>query len=348
MNAPPRLPLPSPATSHAAAMPPPATAPRASSGLRPDRTPASDTFMQLPALVATNTPGNRVRGGQLAVLGIPWDGSVTCRRGASAGPKAIREASRLCRSHSLLMGVEVFGRLPGRDAGDVAVRTGDPAETMERIAACVTELHDAGADVIALGGDHSVLVPILRATSRRHAGLTLIQIDAHFDTTDAGGPPWRHHGTCVRDAIAEESVAGHRVFQIGLRGSVGTRDYFRFAEEQGISLLTMCGAHDPAGRAAFLARLRRQAGDGPCYLTFDIDGVDPAFAPGTGTPVPGGFTSYEALALLREFKGLNVVGADVVEVAPAYDSPGQITSLLAAALVLELGALIAASPRHRT
>lgn len=273
----------------------------------------------------------------LAVLGVPFDGLVTSRPGARFGPAAIRQSSNLCRNYSQLMDVGVYERLRSIDAGDVAIQPFDYQETFRRIESRVDELQSRGAAVVALGGDHSILVPLLRATAKRHPHLTLIQFDAHSDISDGF-----HHGASIRTVIEEGIVEGSRVFQIGIRGTLETACYHDFRTEAGIHHLDMTAFHDPAARGPFLEMLRETAGTGPCYITFDIDAIDPAFAPGTGTPVVGGLTSYEALTMLRSFRGLRIIGGDVVEVAPAYDS-SEITSLLAAAIAFEIAALVAIS-----
>lgn len=293
------------------------------------------TFSRLPHITSINDQEF-----DLAVLGIPFDGMVTNRPGARFGPNAIRQSSIRGRSYSQQMEVAVYDRLRSVDVGDVQVNPFDYAETFRQIESRVTELQQKGAAVVSLGGDHSVLLPILRATNRKYPGLTVIQFDAHTDTSDEGWGQRFHHGTPVRRAIEEGLVQGNRIFQIGIRGSIGSAGYNDFANEAGIHILNMQAFHDSALRATFLERLREVAGSDPCYLTFDVDGIDPAFAPGTGTPVVGGLTSFEALNMMRSFRGLKFIGGDVVEVAPAYDS-SDITSLLAATLVFEIAALIA-------
>ncbi len=296
------------------------------------------TFGRLPH--ATALDPNEI---DLAILGIPFDGLVTFRPGARLGPNAIRQSSTLCRNYSQQMDVAVYERLRAVDAGDVAVSAFDFAQTFREIEDRVGELQRLNTAVVSLGGDHSILLPILRATAEIHPNLTLIQFDAHTDTSDSseesGGRRY-HHGTCVRRAIEEGLVRGTRVFQIGIRGTIASADYLDFARQQNIHILDMPGFHDPEIRRAFLDTLRETAGSGPCYLTFDIDGIDPAFAPGTGTPVVGGLTSFEALNLMRALRGFHFVGGDVVEVAPAYDA-SNITSLLGAAIAYEIAALIA-------
>lgn len=276
----------------------------------------------------------------LAVLGIPFDGMVTNRPGARFGPNAIRQSSIRCRNYSQQMEVGVYERLRAIDVGDVTVNPFDYVETFREIENRVTELQQRGAAVVSLGGDHSILLPILRATSKKYSKLTMIQFDAHTDTSDEGWGQRFHHGTPVRRAIEEKLVPGSQIFQIGIRGSSGSASYNDFANDAGIHILNMEAFHDPKRRRAFLRTLREVAGSDPCYLTFDVDGIDPAFAPGTGTPVVGGLTSFEALSMMRSFRGLNFIGGDVVEVAPAYDC-SDITSLLAATLVFEIAALIA-------
>lgn len=276
----------------------------------------------------------------LAILGVPYDGLVTFRPGARFGPGAIRQSSVLVRNYSRQMEVAVYERLRSVDAADVSVNPFDYEETFRSIEASVEALSERGAAVISLGGDHSILVPILRAIRRRHESLTLIQFDAHSDTSE-GSPSQRiHHGTIIRQAMEEELVAGNRIFQIGLRGTVGSADYDDYGVRVGIRRLDMSGCHDPARRSAFFETLRASAGSGPCYVTFDIDAIDPAFAPGTGTPVPGGLSSFEAFELLTSLRGLKIIGGDVVEVAPVYDS-SNITSLLGASIAFEIAALVA-------
>jgi len=276
----------------------------------------------------------------LAVLGIPFDSLVTNRPGARFGPTAIRQSSIRGRNYSQQMEVGVYDQLRSFDVGDVNVNPFDYAETFREIETRVSELQERGAAVVSLGGDHSILLPILRATSRRYPDLTVIQFDAHTDTSDGGWGQRFHHGTPVRRAIEEGLVRGNHVFQIGIRGSIGRAGANDFANQAGIHILNMRDFHDPKVRGAFQDELHQVAGSGPCYITFDVDGVDPAFAPGTGTPVVGGLTSFEALDMMRSFRGLKFIGGDVVEVAPAYDS-SEITSLLAATLVFEIAALIA-------
>ncbi|MFN0108227.1 MAG: agmatinase [Blastocatellia bacterium] len=283
----------------------------------------------------------------IAVLGIPFDSLVTYRPGARFGPNAIRQSSVLCRSYSQQMEVEVYSLSRVGDAGDVSVNPFDYLETFRQIEAKIAALQNIDASVVSLGGDHSILLPILRAMSKKYSNLTLIQFDAHTDTSDGVSLGSRHHhGTSIRRAIEEGVIQGDRIFQIGIRGTFGSASYNDFAKQAGIKILDMKGAHNSYERELFIQKIREVAGDDPCYLTFDIDGIDPAFAPGTGTPVVGGLTSFEALDIMHCLKGLQFIGGDVVEVAPAYDH-SEITSLLGAAIAFELMALIAIARQLR-
>ncbi|HEX7190326.1 MAG TPA: agmatinase, partial [Thermoanaerobaculia bacterium] len=289
----------------------------------------ASTFARLPAM----NPGDTAI--DLAILGVPFDGLVTFRPGARFGPGAIRQSSVLCRNYSRSMEVAVYERLHSVDAGDAPVNPFDYEETFRSIEAAVGALQERGAAVISLGGDHSILLPILRATHRRHGSVTLIHFDAHNDTSDGPEGQKMHHGTIIRRAIEEGIVEGNRIFQIGLRGTIGSAEDDEYGVRAGIRRLDMSGFHDAARRAAFTETLRATAGLGPCYLTFDVDAIDPAFAPGTGTPVPGGLTSFEALDMMASLRGLRIIGGDVVEVAPAYDS-SNITALLGASIASEI------------
>ena len=277
----------------------------------------------------------------IAILGIPWDGLVTHQPGARFGPREIRQASVLCRSFSLAMGTSVYERARVIDAGDVEISNFNYEATFREIEFRASALQAKDISVVSLGGDHSVLLPLLRSVSRQHGRFILVQFDAHTDTSIAGKGQYCHHGTVVRNAIEEGLINGGDIYQIGIRGSFEGADYLSYGEDQGINVLDMHDFHNADRRAAFTQRIREVAGDSPVYLTFDIDGIDPAFAPGTGTPVPGGLTSFEAIDVMRDFRGLNLVGGDVVEVAPIYDNRAGITSLLAANIVLQICALVA-------
>ncbi len=278
----------------------------------------------------------------VVLLGIPFDGGTTYRPGARFAPRAVREASALNRNFNPHLGVHVFERLSVVDGGDVGVNPLQIQKTFKNIEEHITRVHEAGARCISIGGDHSILLPDLRAIQKKFGEITLIQFDAHTDTADSAWGEKYHHGTPIRRAIEEGLLVGPKIFQIGIRGPLTSPTQEDYVKEQGIQVLDIESFYDLSKRSEFLSKIRNVAGDGPCYLSFDVDGVDPAYAPGTGTPVVGGMTSFEALQTVRGLQGLHFVGADVVEISPAYDH-ADITSLLGAALVFEMLSLMAKS-----
>jgi guanidinopropionase len=293
------------------------------------------TFSRLPYV-----PDLKGKDVDVAILGIPFDGGTTYRPGARFGPRAVRDASTLNRNYNPYLGVEIYERLNIVDAGDVGVNPINLMASLDAVETRISEIHSAGARAISIGGDHSVVLPDLRAIHRKYGKVTLIHFDAHTDTGDQAWGEKYHHGTPIRRAIEEELLEGPRIFQIGVRGPLTSPDQDAYVEEQGINVLDMEAFHDTRKREAFFTKLLKVSGRGPCYITFDVDGVDPAFTPGTGTPVVGGLTTYEALTCVRRLKGLLVVGANVVEISPPYDH-AEITSLFGAALVFEFLSLMA-------
>ncbi|MEO1092714.1 MAG: agmatinase [Pseudomonadota bacterium] len=271
-------------------------------------------------------------GVDVAVTGLPFDGAVTYRPGARLGPRAIRAASvQLAELLAFPFGFDPFERLAVIDYGDAFVDPGAPLTVAASLADHVATIVDSGAWCLALGGDHFVTYPCLQAHAARHGALGLIQFDAHSDTWPDDGARL-DHGTMFLRAARDGLIDPARSVQVGLR----THN----AESHGFTRLTAPWVHRH-GLDATLERIRRVAGTGPAYVTFDVDCMDPAFAPGTGTPVPGGFSSAQALELVRGLEGLNLVGADVVEVAPAYDV-AEITALAAATVAHDLIAVLAA------
>ena len=270
----------------------------------------------------------------VALLGIPYDGGTSYRTGARFGPRAVREQSSLIRPWNPVLKVHPFERLRVADCGDVDVVPISIERTHAAIEATIATVVAAGARPLAIGGDHSVTLPILRALARRHGRLGVVHFDAHPDTWDEYFGSKLFHGTPFRRAIEEELIDPGRFVQVGIRGPLYGPEDFEFHDRHGIEVLRIepikeQGLSWAAGR---LARLR----GGPLYCSFDIDALDPAYAPATGTPEVGGLTSWEALTLVRSLVGSTLVGADVVEVSPPYDGPGQITALLAANLAFEL------------
>ncbi|HUP57093.1 MAG TPA: agmatinase [Bdellovibrionota bacterium] len=277
----------------------------------------------------------------VAILGIPFDGGVTYRPGARFGPRAVREASVLSRNYHPQLAVQVYERLNVVDGGDISTNPLNMKATSRQIHSHLKTVHAAGARAICVGGDHSITFPELRATHEQFGDFTLVHFDAHYDL---GPPAWDeddHHGTWVRRGIEEKFIKGSRVFQIGIRQPLTTTEEIEYVTKQGVRVLDMESFHNPKKREAFLAEIRKSAGSKGIFISFDIDVLDPAYAPGTGTPVVGGMTTFEALQALRALSGLKVVGADVTEICPAYDH-AQLTSLAGAAVVFELLGLMAA------
>jgi agmatinase len=277
-------------------------------------------------------------GVDVAVYGIPFDTATTFRPGARFGPEAIRSASALLRPYHAPLDVDVFEALSIADAGDLPVAPGDTLETYRRVEAALEPIVASGALTLAMGGDHSVTLAELRVLARRNGPLALVQLDAHADTWDEYFGQKYFHGTTFRRAVEEELVDPGASVQAGMRGSLFARGDYEVSRELGFELLTADELRT-AGPERFGELVRERVGDRLVFLSFDVDLLDPAFAPGTGTPEIGGFTTHEAQQLLRALRGLTLAGADVVEVAPAYDGPGQTTALAAANVMWELLAL---------
>jgi agmatinase len=290
------------------------------------------TFMLLPYAAS-------VEGLDVALLGIPYDGGVSYRPGARFGPRAVREQSSLIRSWHPVLKVHPFERLRVADCGDIDVNPSSIEATYAAITAKVDAVVAAGAAPVCVGGDHSVTLGVLRSLAKRHGPLGIVHFDAHPDTWDQYFGSKFFHGTPFRRAVEERLIDPARMIQIGIRGPLYGPEDFAFHDEHGIEVVRIEAVKEQ-GTAPVAARLARLRG-APLYCSFDIDAVDPAFAPGTGTPEVGGLTSYEALALVRALAGLELVGADIVEVSPPYDGPGQVTALLAANLLFELVCLLA-------
>ncbi|MBB2961728.1 agmatinase [Methylobacterium sp. R2-1] len=306
------------------------------------------SFMRLPVLDPAEAAGEGAGKGtgrvEIGLIGIPFDGTTTNRPGARLGPRAVREASTGTRALNPATGVAPYALAACADLGDVPVNPVDAAETARRIETFYRPLAEAGIVPLSVGGDHFITYPVLRALGAARP-LGLIHIDAHSDTDDAqyGGAQSDGsrltHGTPFRRAVEDGVLDPRRCIQIGLRGSMDAADERDWALAQGMRILAMeevCAR----GLPEVAAEARTVVGDGPTYLSFDIDALDPAFAPGTGTAEIGGFTTREALHLLRGLRGLDLVGADVVEVAPSLDSAG-ITALAGAGIAFEILCLLA-------
>lgn len=283
------------------------------------------TFMRLPHVP---DPGEL----DIALVGVPFDGGTTYRAGARFGPRHIRVQSALIRPYHPNLRINPFERYRIADYGDISVNPLSIEDSFRRIEVAIDELLVHGVRPISVGGDHSIALPILRAMARRHQPLSVIHFDAHSDTWDEYFGSKYSHGTPFRRAIEEGLIDPTRMLQVGLRGQVYGEEDFEFARSKGIEFLSTEDIFE-RGIPWVIERFQRFRGT-PCYLTFDIDVVDPAFAPGTGTPQIGGPSSREIVALVRGLQGLPFVGADLVEVSPPYDS-AEITSLLAANLLFE-------------
>ena len=292
------------------------------------------TFMRLPNV-------RDLENADAAIVGAPFDTGATFRAGARFGPEGIRSASHLLRRYNPSLDVSIFDHLSVIEYGDVPVVPGYIEESYRRIAEGLEPLHRSGVVPIVLGGDHSIALPELRAAAAIHGPLALVQFDSHPDTWDSYFGERHTHGTPFRRAVEEGLLDTSRSIQVGMRGSIYDRDDWDDAREMGFDLVPTDEVRE-RGIPSVIDRIRERTGDAKTYVSFDVDFVDPAYAPGTGTPEIGGFTSRETQEFLRGLAGLKVVGCDVVEVYPAYD-PAQITALLAANVAHEFLSLLAFS-----
>ncbi|HZD88057.1 MAG TPA: agmatinase [Gaiellaceae bacterium] len=294
------------------------------------------TFMRAPHTT-------ELSGVDAAVYGIPFDTATSYRTGARFGPEAIRSASALLRPYNPALGVNVVEALSIADYGDVPVSPGDTERTYGQVEEALAPLVDAGVFPLALGGDHSITLAELRPLARRHGPLALVQLDAHGDTWEEYFGQKFFHGTTFKRALEEGLIDAAASVQAGLRGSLYGAEDIDSARELGFAVLS-CEELRALGPQRYGELVLGRAGDRPVFLTFDIDVLDPAFAPGTGTPEVGGLSTAEALAFLRALRGIRLVGADVVEVSPSHDGPGAQTALAAANVAYELLSLRALAP----
>lgn len=267
-------------------------------------------------------------------VGVPLDIGTSNRAGARFGPRAIRAESCLLRPYNMATRAAPFDSLQVADIGDVAINTFDLKDSVRLIEAAYDQLVATGCRPLTLGGDHTIALPVLRAMARRHGPVGLVHVDAHADINDAMFGEPIAHGTPFRRAVEEGLLDTRRAVQIGLRATGYTAEDFDWPRSQGMRVVQ---AEECWYRslAPLMGEVREQLGDAPVYLSFDIDGLDPSCAPGTGTPEPGGLTTHQGLEVIRGCRGLNLVGGDLVEVAPPYDSSGN-TALLAANLLFEM------------
>ncbi|MEV4895047.1 agmatinase [Nonomuraea sp. NPDC050547] len=287
------------------------------------------TFARLPRL-------DEVGRADVAVIGVPFDGGVSYRPGARFGPAAVREASRLLRPYHPALDLSPFETVQVADAGDIACNPFDIGEAVETIAASAAALD---ARLVTIGGDHTIALPLLRAAAERHGPVALLHFDAHLDTWDTYFGAAYTHGTPFRRAVEEGLLDTSALSHVGIRGPLyGKRD-LEEDRRLGFGILTSSDVMR-RGVDEVVDILRQRVGDRPLYISVDIDVLDPAHAPGTGTPEAGGLTSRELLEILRGLADRAIVGADVVEVAPAYDH-AEITSVAAAHVAYDLVSLLA-------
>jgi agmatinase len=280
-------------------------------------------------------------GVDVAVVGVPFDTATSYRPGARFGPEAIRAGSTLLRPYHPAMAVDVLGSLNVVDYGDVVITPGNAERTAGQIAEGLAPVLRAGAVSLVLGGDHSVVLGELRAHAAAAGGpVGVVLLDAHADTWDEYYGEKYFHGTPFRRAVEEGVIAPERSLFAGMRGPLYAESDLEDAREMGFELI-LGDELRSIGPGEYSRRVRERLGDAPAFLSFDIDVIDPAFAPGTGTPEVAGLLPHESLVLLRSLAGVEFRGYDVVEVAPAYDGPGQGTAMLAANIAYELLALTA-------
>jgi agmatinase len=295
------------------------------------------TFARCPQVMGTE-------GVDVAVVGIPFDTATSRRPGARFGPEAIRSASIGLRPYHPPLDVDVFGTLSVVDHGDLDVTPGNAERTAGQIAAGLEPLARAGVVPLVLGGDHSIVLGELRAHAAVHGPVALVLLDAHADTWDHYYGERYFHGTPFRRALEEGLLLPERSLLAGMRGPLYSRSDLAEARSLGFEIVPD-GELRAMAPAEYGRRVRARVGDAPAYLSFDIDVMDPAFAPGTGTPEVAGLDSREALGLIRGLAGMRFTGFDVVEVSPPYDGPGETTALLAASIAYEFLALTAVARR---
>ena len=275
----------------------------------------------------------------IALVGVPYDGATEARPGTRHGPRQLRDLSSMMRAIHPLTRIDPYQLCNIADAGDVPLSHAlDIPSSMAEIEAFYAKLRAADVVPVSAGGDHSITLPILRALAKGRP-LGMFHVDAHTDTCDEEMGSRFSHGTPFRRAVEEGLLDPKRVIQIGIRGAVNSDEAWAFSAEAGMRVVSM-DEFERVGTAAVIEEARKVIGEGPAYLTFDVDGLDPTYAPGTGTPEIGGLTTREGLALVRGMRGANLVGGDVVEVSPPFDSTGN-TALVGATLMYEILCLLA-------
>ena len=293
-----------------------------------------ETFARLPRI-------DQVRGADVIVVGVPFDSGVSYRPGARFGPSHIRASSKLLRPYNPAQDVHPFRAQQVVDAGDIAVNPFDLNQAIDTIAAETAKLCAGGAALVTLGGDHTIALPLLRTMHRQHGPIAVLHFDAHLDTWDTYFGAAYTHGTPFRRASEEGLIDLAHCQHVGIRGPLYSSTDLEDDRALGFAIVR-ADDYEIDGVRGVVDRMRARLGDAPVYVSIDVDVLDPAHAPGTGTPEAGGLTSRELLNTLRGLHGLNVVGGDIVEVAPAYDH-AEITGVAAAHIAYELISILAAN-----
>jgi len=301
------------------------------------------TLMRLPYVQAHDPEFADV---EIGLVGIPWDGGTTNRPGARHGPRQVRDISTMIRNVNRASGIAPFAMCNCADLGDTPVNPVDLMDSLSRIETFFTGVCGAGIAPLSVGGDHLVSLPVMRAIAKQTGPLGMVHFDAHTDTWDGyfGGFKYTH-GTPFRRAVEEGLLDPKRTVQIGIRGALYSDAEDTWGQEQGIRVIDI-DEFNAMGVEATIAEARRVVGDGATYVSFDVDALDPVYAPGTGTPEIGGMTTLQAQHLVRGLQGLNLVGGDVVEVSPPFDPSGN-TALVGATMMFEILCVLAQSVRTR-
>jgi guanidinopropionase len=300
------------------------------------------TLMRLPLMDLDDPSIAEV---DIGLVGVPWDGGTTNRPGARHGPRQVRDISTMVRNVNRASGLKPFSLCNCADLGDTPVNPVDLMDSMQRIEGFFAQLCKANIAPLSVGGDHLVSLPILRALAK-NGPVGMVHFDAHTDTWDRYFGDFKYtHGTPFRRAIEEGLLDPKRTVQIGIRGALYNDAEDTWGQEQGIRVIDIDEFHR-MGIDAVVAEARRVAGDGATYVSFDVDALDPVYAPGTGTPEIGGLTTLEAQRMVRGLQGLNLVGGDVVEVSPPFDASGG-TALVAATMMFEILCVLAESVSRR-
>lgn len=299
------------------------------------------TFMRLPNLAL-----EQAHDVELGLIGVPWDGGTTNRPGARHGPRQIRELSALMRKFHPVLAISPYSLANCADLGDTPVNPVSVEDTLDWVHRFYRDAVDRNIVPLSAGGDHLISLPVLRALAERHGPMGMVHFDAHTDTLDRYFGDYKYtHGTPFRRAIEEGLLDPERVVQIGIRGGLYSAEDDAWGLEQGIRVIRI-EEYFELGVSKVIAEAVRVVGTGPTYVSFDVDCLDPVYAPGTGTPEVGGISTFDAQVMLRGLRGLNLIGGDVVEVSPPFDPSGN-TALVAATLMWEMLCILAEAIDNR-